>query len=95
VALNILSSTVMIRLGKTHGPYMVDLRATNAKLRRRAVRITAALAGVTEAEAQAVLARADYAVKTAIVMLRLNLAPGPAGEKLRAAGGSLRAALKN
>ena len=95
VALTILSSTVMIRLGKIHGPYMVDLRATNAKLRGRAVRITAVLAGVTEAEAQAVLARADYSVKPAIVMLRLDLALEAAKDRLRAAGGSLRAALKD
>lgn len=93
VALNILSSTVMIRLGKTHGPYMVDLRATNAKLRRRAVRITAAIARVTEAEAQTALANADFAVKTAIVMLRLQITADEARETLREAGGSLRAAI--
>ena len=44
IALNILSSTVMIRLGKTFGPYMVDVRATNDKLRRRAIRMTAKIA---------------------------------------------------
>ncbi|OYV59857.1 MAG: N-acetylglucosamine-6-phosphate deacetylase, partial [Acidocella sp. 21-58-7] len=46
IALNILSSTIMIKLGKTYGPYMVDVRASNEKLRRRAARITAAIAGV-------------------------------------------------
>ena len=47
IALNILSSTVMIRLGKTFG-HMVDVRATNEKLRRRAMLMTAKIANVSE-----------------------------------------------
>jgi N-acetylmuramic acid 6-phosphate etherase len=94
IALNILSSTVMIRLGKTYGPYMVDLRATNAKLRRRAARMVAVLAGVEEAAAQAALAAADMHVKTAILALRHDLTPDQARQKLTAAGGSLRKALR-
>jgi N-acetylmuramic acid 6-phosphate etherase len=93
IALNILSSTVMIRLGKTHGPYMVDVRATNEKLIRRATRITAALAGVSEPEAQAALTAADMHVKTAILVLRLNITAPQASKILEAAGGSLRKAL--
>jgi N-acetylmuramic acid 6-phosphate etherase/N-acetylglucosamine-6-phosphate deacetylase len=93
IALNILSSTVMIRLGKTHGPYMVDLRATNAKLIRRATRITAALAGVSEPEAQAALAAAGMHVKTAILVLRLGITAAEASKILEAQKGSLRKAL--
>jgi N-acetylmuramic acid 6-phosphate etherase/N-acetylglucosamine-6-phosphate deacetylase len=93
VALNILSSTVMIRLGKTHGPYMVDLRATNEKLIRRATGITAKLANVPDAQAAAALAAANMHVKTAILILRLGLTAPEASEILQAAGGSLRKAL--
>jgi N-acetylmuramic acid 6-phosphate etherase/N-acetylglucosamine-6-phosphate deacetylase len=70
VALNVLSSTVMIRLGKTLGPYMVDVRATNAKLRRRAVGIVAAVAGVDEAAAAAALSGAGGEVRAAVQLLR-------------------------
>ena len=93
IALNILSSTVMIRLGKTHGPYMVDLRATNAKLQRRATRITAKLADVPEPAAEAALAATNMHVKTAILFLRLGITAAEATKILDAAGGSLRKAL--
>jgi N-acetylmuramic acid 6-phosphate etherase/N-acetylglucosamine-6-phosphate deacetylase len=93
VALNVLSSTVMIRLGKTYGPFMVDVRATNAKLRRRAVRMVMRLADVEEAAAAAALAAAGWHVKTAVAMLRLGVDAAVAGQKLAAAGGSLRRAL--
>jgi N-acetylmuramic acid 6-phosphate etherase/N-acetylglucosamine-6-phosphate deacetylase len=70
IALNVLSSTVMIRLGKVMGPYMVDVRATNEKLRRRAVRIVMAVAGVDEAAAVAALGVSGMGVKAAIGALR-------------------------
>jgi len=69
VALNVLSSTVMIRLGKTLGPYMVDVRATNAKLRRRAAGIVAAVAGVDAAAAAAALRDAGGEVRGALAGL--------------------------
>ncbi len=94
IALNILSSTVMIRLGKTHGPYMVDLRATNTKLRRRAARITAEIAEVDEAQAEAALAMANMHVKISVLVLRLNITAAEAEAKLSAANGSLRKALE-
>jgi N-acetylglucosamine-6-phosphate deacetylase len=93
VALNILSSTIMIRLGKTYGPYMVDLRATNEKLRRRALRITRAVSGVSEDAARNALTETAWHVKTAILLLRHNCPAADAREKLRAANGSLRKAL--
>jgi N-acetylmuramic acid 6-phosphate etherase len=95
VALNVLSSTVMIRLNKTYGPYMVDVRATNTKLRRRAARIVAAIAAVDEAAAAAALGEAAGEVKTAVVTLRLGISADAARESLAAAGGSLRAVLEN
>jgi N-acetylmuramic acid 6-phosphate etherase len=95
IALNILSSTVMIRMGKTHGPYMVDLRATNAKLRNRAAAITATLAGVDESAARLALAACNMHVKTAILMLRLGLSSQDAARRLEDAEFSLRRALKS
>ncbi len=93
IALNTLTSTVMIRLGKTHGPHMVDLRATNEKLRRRAIRTTALLADTSEDAARAALTACNYHVKTAIVMLTQNLPADLAAEALTASSGSLRRAL--
>jgi N-acetylmuramic acid 6-phosphate etherase len=94
IALNVLSSTVMIALGKTYGPYMVDLRATNAKLRRRAAAMTAKLAGVDETQARLALEACNMHVKTAIVMLRLGLSAQSAAQHLESADFSLRRALK-
>jgi N-acetylmuramic acid 6-phosphate etherase len=93
IALNILSSAIMIRLGKVFGPYMVDVRASNTKLRRRAASITASVAGVDDDQAREALAACDYHVKTAILILRQNLAPAAARQKLSTAQGSLRKAL--
>jgi N-acetylmuramic acid 6-phosphate (MurNAc-6-P) etherase len=93
IALNVLSSTVMIRLGKVFGPFMVDMRASNEKLRRRAVRMVAAIAGVDEELAGAALVAADMRVKTAVVMLRAGVDAAEADARLGAAGGVLRAAL--
>ena len=93
MALNAFSSALMVRLHKVHGNLMVDLRATNAKLRRRAVRMTAAAAGTDEAAAQRVLQACDWRVKTAIVALRCGVQPADAQARLEAADGSVRAAL--
>ena len=57
MVLNMLSTGTMIRLGKTFGNLMVDLRATNSKLRRRAIRIVQEATGLDEAAAADVLRR--------------------------------------
>ena len=94
VALNALSTAVMVVLGKTYGARMVDLRATNAKLRRRALRTVCEVAGVPEAAAAAALAAADGRVKPALVMLLAGVdAPG-AERRLQAASGRLRDAIR-
>ncbi len=93
IALNTFSSSLMVRLGKVYGNLMVDLMATNAKLRRRAVRLTQHASGASEAEALAALERADMQVKTAVVMLRGQLGVEAARIRLAAAGGHTRAAL--
>ena len=94
IALNILSSSVMIKLGKTYGPYMVDMRATNAKLRRRALRMLTAITGANEDKAALALAACNMHVKRAALMLLRNVSAQDAAQKLAAAAGSLRQALK-
>ncbi|GBF06203.1 N-acetylmuramic acid 6-phosphate etherase, murQ [Deinococcus aerius] len=93
IALNTLSSALMVRLGKVYGNLMVDVRTSNAKLEDRAVRLTCHGAGVSESEARAALAQAGGSVKTALVMLRLGLSVQEAEARLAAAGGHARAAL--
>jgi N-acetylmuramic acid 6-phosphate etherase len=80
----------MIRIGKTYGNLMVDLRATNAKLRDRSERIVAEVCGVSRDEARALLAAAGGVVKTAIVMQKRGLSREEAERALDAAGGVVR-----
>lgn len=93
IALNTFSSAVMVRLHKVYGNLMVDLRATNAKLERRALRLTVAATGAEEAAAAAALAACGRRVKTAIVMLKAGLDATAADARLAAAGGSVHGAL--
>jgi len=89
LVLNTLSTSVMVRLGKTYGSLMVDLRATNEKLRRRAVRIVVTATGAGEDEAAAALADADGHAGTAIAALVLGCDADTARTALDAAGGRL------
>jgi N-acetylmuramic acid 6-phosphate etherase len=68
LVLNTLSTGAMVRLGKTYGNLMVDLRAWNAKLEDRSQRILMEVAGVDRAGAARLLERADGRVKLALVM---------------------------
>ena len=70
MVLNMISTITMVRAGKVMGNRMVDLRATNEKLRIRAVRMVAELAGVDEVVATGALEDADWRVKDAILALR-------------------------
>ena len=94
MVLNMLTTASMIRLGKTYGNLLVDLQATNKKLTARARRIVAALANVSETEADAVLAQCDGQVKTAILVHRGRVAPQQARQWLAQANGHLREALQ-
>lgn len=95
IALNTLSSTVMIRLGKTYGPYMVDMRATNAKLRRRALAMVRQITGANEHDATLALTACGMHVKCAALMILRRLTAEQAQARLAAASGSLRRALQN
>lgn len=66
LVLNMLSTAAMVRLGRTKGDLMVDLRATNAKLRARAVRMVASGTGVSEDEARRRLEASDWDVRRAL-----------------------------
>jgi N-acetylmuramic acid 6-phosphate etherase len=94
ITLNILSTAAMVRLGRTYGNRMVHMRATNAKLRARAVRMVAEVTGAEAAEAEAALAAADWETKTAIAMLSAGVDAPTARAALEQARGRLRAALE-
>jgi N-acetylmuramic acid 6-phosphate etherase len=93
IALNTFSSAVMVRLHKTYGNLMVDLRASNAKLVQRALRLTMRATGADEDAARAALAECGSQVKLAIVMLKAGVDAAEAGRRLAAAEGSVHAAL--
>ena len=94
LALNTISTTLMIRTGRVHENLMVDLRATNEKLRDRAARIVATLTGLTRGESLALLDRAGQEVKTAVVMERLGVSASEARGLLERRGGRLGGVLK-
>lgn len=94
LVLNTISTVAMIRLGKTYGDLMVDLRASNEKLEARARRIVREAAGVSDDEAREALEAADGSAKVAVVALIAELDPDAARSRLEQAGGSIQAALQ-
>ncbi|MFY8116733.1 MAG: N-acetylmuramic acid 6-phosphate etherase [Roseateles sp.] len=93
MALNTFSSSLMVKLGKVYGNLMVDLKATNAKLLRRAVALTMRATGADEAQARAVLEQCDFQVKVAVVALRRQIPVEAARQLLDQAQGHVRQAL--
>lgn len=93
MVLNMLSTGVMVLLGKTFGNLMVDVQPTNQKLRQRAIGIVRQATGLEHDAAETLLSASDGEVKTAILAARANLAPAEARHRLAAYGGVLRAAL--
>jgi N-acetylmuramic acid 6-phosphate etherase len=93
LVLNTITTGAMIRLGKTYGNLMVDLKATNNKLKDRSERIVVEVCGVSREEARDLLARADRSVKTAIVMQKLGVPREAAENALARAGGVIRRAI--
>jgi N-acetylmuramic acid 6-phosphate etherase len=88
--LNMITTGAMIRLGKTFGNLMVDLRATNVKLADRSERIVAEVCALSRPDARALLDRAGGRVKLAIVMHALGVERGEAERRLAEAGGVIR-----
>ena len=94
MALNILSTGVMVRLGKVYGNRMVDVSASNSKLVDRSLRILQDLAGVERSEGTRLLNAADGSVKTALLMAAGNLGVVQARELLKSHDQQLRTALQ-
>lgn len=90
LVLNSITTGAMLRLGKAYGNLMVDLRATNDKLRDRAERMILTTCQVERDAARQLLADADGSVKLAIVMHKLALSAAEARARLDAAGGVIR-----
>jgi len=95
MVLNILTTTTMVLLGKTYGNWMVDLRATNTKLKARSIRIVSVITGLDEIHAEKQLKECSGEVKTAIVAALRSVNPLEARELLNKANGKLRTALES
>lgn len=93
MVLNMLTTASMVRIGKTFGNLMVDMRATNDKLKARAVRIICQATEVSLKEAEAALSRADNNVKLAALMILSGADAREAQQQLELANGILRTAL--
>ncbi|MFI1568810.1 N-acetylmuramic acid 6-phosphate etherase [Streptomyces sp. NPDC020490] len=93
LVLNMLSTITMIRLGKTYGNLMVDVRASNEKLRARSRRIVALATGAGDAEIERALTATGGEVKNAILALLAGVDGPTAARLLEESGGHLRAAL--
>jgi N-acetylmuramic acid 6-phosphate etherase len=95
LVLNMVSTISMIRLGKTYSNLMVDVYASNAKLRARVRRIVGEATGASPEEAERALTDADGDAKVAIVAIAAHLDAEAARTRLEAAGGVVRRALES
>ena len=93
ITLNTISTSVMVLLGKTYGNLMVDVRATNTKLRDRAARIVQAVTGVSLERAVEALETAGWNTKLASLVAARGMDVAAAASVLEEAGGRLRRAL--
>lgn len=91
LALNTISTTLMVRSGRVYQNLMIELRATNDKLRDRAARVLSTLTGLPRDQALAQLAAAGGNVKVALVMYHLRVDPKQAAELLAKNGGRAQA----
>jgi N-acetylmuramic acid 6-phosphate etherase len=92
--LNMISTGAMVRIGKTLGNRMVDLRPTNEKLRIRSRRMLRELAGIDDDRAREILARCDGHLKRALVVAMADVEPEAAQPLLDAHGGQVRLAVQ-
>jgi N-acetylmuramic acid 6-phosphate etherase len=93
LVLNMLTTGAMVRLGKTYGNLMVDLKATNAKLRARTNRIVRTITGLSSDAADELLKRCDGELKTALVVHEAEISAEEARTRLQNVGGQVRRAL--
>lgn len=95
LVLNMLTTGVMIKLGKVYNNLMVDLKASNSKLYDRSIRIVREVTGVSEQQAADTLKKAGLHVKTAILMLETGTDFGEATTLLELNEGRLKAAIRS
>jgi len=95
MALNILSTGVMVRLGKVHGNRMVDVSVTNSKLKDRALRILKDLTGIAHHEAEHLLESSGRKVKLSLLMFWTGLGAQQAQQLLDQNQGKIRSALNS
>ncbi len=93
LVLNLLTTAAMVKLGKAYSNLMVDVRATNAKLRDRAVRIVIAATNADRDSVVAALDASDWSAKTSIVMLICGVGAIEARTRLDSAGGHVGEAI--
>jgi N-acetylmuramic acid 6-phosphate etherase len=93
MVLNMISSISMVRIGKVFENLMIDMRATNIKLQKRALRMVMEGGQIPNYQAEAKLLEADGDVKLAILLAKTGLTPEQGREKLQMAGGILYKAL--
>lgn len=93
IVLNVISTATMVRLGKTYGNLMVDLRPTNEKLRVRSARIVAHITNATLADAQRALEASEWKTKVASAMIIGGVDADTARERLALYEGRLRPTL--
>lgn len=94
VVLNMLTTAAFVRLGKVYRNLMVDVQASNIKLKARAVRILCQATGMDEARAKRLLPRVNWEVKTAIVMQLAGVNAAEARRRLKEAKGFVREAIR-
>ncbi len=90
MVLNMLSTGSMIKIGKTYENFMIDLKAVNEKLKDRATRIVSQIAQLTNSEALGALVKCNWEIKTAIIMIKMNMEAQDARTELKRHGGVLR-----
>jgi N-acetylmuramic acid 6-phosphate etherase len=93
MALNMISTGTMVRLGYVYGNLMVNLHQKNTKLTARAVRIVEQVLGIDTTQARTVLRRAGSEVPVAIVMVKAEVSRSEANKALRSAHGHVRRAI--
>jgi N-acetylmuramic acid 6-phosphate etherase len=94
LVLNMLTTGAMVRLGKTFGNLMVDVRVTNRKLAARVKRIVGHITGLHKSDAEVLLERCDGELKTALVSYLADVTTEEARARLRASGDSVRKVLE-
>lgn len=94
MVLNMISTAVMVRLGRVYRNYMVDMRPANGKLRERAARMLTDLTGADDETVRHALEEADWHVKTALIMIRAGVDCEKARMALDQAGGFAAKALR-